>query len=103
MHITRAADRPLTSAGIPGIERGRLWDGAHGVAAEFCRMQRGAVYARHPHLSWEQMFVVSGAIDIDGTVLHQGDYAFTEPGEWHEVCAVETSVMLLSFGRSPAP
>lgn len=103
MHITRVANRPLAPAGVPGIERGRIWDGAHGVAVEFCRMQPGAVYARHPHRSWEQMLVVSGAIDIDGTVLHEGDYAFTEPGEWHEVRAVDESVMLLSFGRPPTP
>jgi quercetin dioxygenase-like cupin family protein len=78
------------------------WDGTHGVAVEFCRMQPGSVYGRHPHRSWEQMLVVDGAIDVDGTVLRGGDYAFTEPGEWHEVTALERSVVLLSFGK-PMP
>ncbi len=103
MHITRSAARPLAPAGVPGIERGRVWYGAHGVAVEFCRMERGAIYQRHPHRSWEQMFVISGAIDVDGAVLNGGDFAFTEPGEWHEVRAVESSVVLLSFGRSTTP
>jgi quercetin dioxygenase-like cupin family protein len=62
-------------------------------------MRGGAVYGRHPHASWEQMFVVSGRIDVDGTVLDAGDFAFTEPGEWHEVRAVEDAVVLLGFGR----
>jgi quercetin dioxygenase-like cupin family protein len=30
-----------------------------------------------------------------------GDFAFTEPGEWHEVRAVEDAVVLLGFGRPP--
>ena len=62
-------------------------------------MRAGAIYSRHPHLSWEQMFVVEGRIDVDGTVLEAGDYAFTEPGEWHEVRALADCVMLLSFGQ----
>lgn len=101
MKITRATERPLADAGVPGIERGRVWDGTHGVAIEFCRMRGGAVYGRHPHASWEQMFVVSGRIDVDGTVLEAGDFAFTEPGEWHEVRAVADAVVLLGFGRPP--
>lgn len=62
-------------------------------------MQAGAIYGRHPHKSWEQMFVVEGRIDVDGTALAAGDYAFTEPGEWHEVRALEDCVVLLSFGQ----
>jgi quercetin dioxygenase-like cupin family protein len=99
VHITRADQRPLQPTATPGIERGRLWDGTHGLAVEYCRMRAGAVYGRHPHRSWEQMFVVSGKIDVDGTALQAGDYALTEPGEWHEVRAIEDCVVLLSFGR----
>jgi quercetin dioxygenase-like cupin family protein len=90
----------LQPAGVPGIERGRIWDRRYGVAVEFCRMQAGAVYGRHPHASWEQMFVVSGAIDVDGTLLRAGDHAFTEPGEWHTVTATEEAIVLLTFGPS---
>lgn len=100
MHVTRAAERPFHDAGVPGIERGRIWGSGHGVAVEFCRMKAGAVYGRHPHRHWEQMFVVEGRIDVDGTELGRGDYAFTEPGEWHEVTALEDCVVLLSFGQS---
>ncbi len=89
----------MTDAGVAGIERGRIWDGQHGLAVEFCRMRAGARYGRHPHRSWEQMFVIEGAIDVDGTVLRAGDHALTEPGEWHEVLALEDAVVLLSFGR----
>ena len=99
MHITRAGQRPYRDAGVAGIERGRIWGDGHAVAAEFCRMRAGAIYSRHPHLSWEQMFVVEGRIDVDGTVLEAGDYAFTEPGEWHEVKALADCVVLLSFGQ----
>ncbi len=99
MHITRSDKRPLQDSGVAGLERCRIWGAGHGVAVEFCRMQPGAVYARHPHKHWEQMFVVSGRIDVDGTTLDAGDYAFTEPGEWHEVKALSQSVMLLSFGQ----
>jgi quercetin dioxygenase-like cupin family protein len=99
MHITRRNQRPLQDAGVPGIERGRVWNRGHGVAVEFCRMKRGALYGKHPHASWEQMFVVEGAICVDGEVLIAGDFAFTEPGESHEVSAVEDSVVLLSFGQ----
>ena len=102
MHITRAAERPLQPAGVPGIERCRVWGNGHGVAVEFCRMQAGSVYARHPHQHWEQMFVIEGALRVDSDLLAAGDYAFTEPGEWHEVTAVENSVVLLSFGQATA-
>jgi quercetin dioxygenase-like cupin family protein len=69
MHVTRAADRRFHDAGVPGIERGRIWVSGHGVA-------------------------------VDGTDLCAGDYAFTEPGEWHEVTALQDCVVLLSFGQS---
>jgi quercetin dioxygenase-like cupin family protein len=100
MHVTRADQRPFHDSGVAGIERGRLWGSGHGVAVEFCRMKAGAVYGRHPHRHWEQMFVVEGHIDVDGTQLRTGDYAFTEPGEWHEVTAREDCVVLLSFGQT---
>ena len=51
------------------------------------------------HPGRAQMFVVEGRIDVDGTVLEAGDYAFTEPGEWHEVRALAGCVVLLSFGQ----
>ncbi|MEZ5475554.1 MAG: cupin domain-containing protein [Steroidobacteraceae bacterium] len=116
MHITRATERPYQDAGAPGIERGRIWGAAlpgrgtastapagvgHGVAIEFCRMMKNSLYARHPHASWEQMFVVTGSLAVDGVELAAGDFAFTEPGEWHEVRALEDSVVLLSFGQAP--
>lgn len=99
MHITRATRRPLAPSGAPGIERCRVWGQGHGVAVEFCRMAKGAVYGRHPHKSWEQMFVIEGRLQVDGDVLDAGDFAFTEPGEWHAVTALEPSVVLLSFGQ----
>jgi quercetin dioxygenase-like cupin family protein len=90
----------LADTGVPGIERGRVWGSGHGVAVEFCRLQPGAVYARHPHRSWEQMFVIDGSIRVDDAVLTSGDFAFTEPGEWHEVTALQATVVLLSFGQN---
>ena len=101
MHVTRSSQRPLLDSGVPGIERGRVWDAGHGVAVEFCRMESGAVYPKHSHRFWEQMFVIDGRIDVDGAVLEEGDFAFTEPGEFHEVRALAESVLLLSFGRPP--
>lgn len=100
MHVTRVADRAFSDADVPGIERGRICGSGHGVAVEFCRLKSGAVYWRHPHRHWKQMFVVAGRIDVDGAELQRGDYAFTEPGEWHEVTALEDCILWLSFGQA---
>jgi anti-sigma factor ChrR (cupin superfamily) len=98
MLVTHRDRRPWRDAGVEGIERARTWDRQYGVAVEFCRMRAGSVYPRHPHASWEQMYVVDGAIDVDGARLEAGDHAFTEPGEWHEVRAEADAVVLLIFG-----
>lgn len=100
MKVIRNQEIAWRESGVRGIRRGGLWNGGEDVAAELCSMTAGSVYAEHEHAAWEQMLVLEGSIDVDGTLLGVGDYAFTVPGESHKVVAQSDALVFLSFGQS---
>ena len=100
MKIVRNQEVSWRESGVEGIRRGGLWNAGENVAAELCRMAAGSEYPAHEHAAWEQMLVLEGRMDVDGTTLDAGDYAFTRPGETHTVVAQSDVLVFLSFGQS---
>ncbi len=91
---------PWRDSGVAGIRRATLWNAGEDVAAELCAMAKDSEYPDHQHAAWEQMLVLEGRIDVDGTILSAGDYAFTRPGESHRVLALSDARVFLSFGQA---
>jgi quercetin dioxygenase-like cupin family protein len=102
MRITRKSERSFKPYGGPGIAKAEVWRGAHDVTFELFQLKKGASYPEHVHDCWEAMYIVSGRIDLSGTVLEAGDFVFTEPGETHVAQNLEDTVVLLGFGKTTA-
>ncbi len=51
------------------------------------RMDAGARFPEHRHPAGEQLFVVSGDVEVGERDLGAGDYLYTRPGEAHAVAS----------------
>jgi quercetin dioxygenase-like cupin family protein len=68
----------------PGIFRKALRDDpATGAQCLLFRLGPGMTYPEHGHPSGEEFYVLEGSITVDETLLEQGDYYRTPPGERH--------------------
>ena len=76
------------------------WRGKHGVTFELFQLKKGAAYPEHLHDCWETMYIVSGRLNLSGTILDAGDFVFTEPGEIHVADILDDTVVLLGFGKT---
>jgi quercetin dioxygenase-like cupin family protein len=68
----------------PGIFRKALRDDpATGAQCLLFRLAPGMTYPEHGHPNGEEFYVLEGSITVDETLLEQGDYYRTPPGERH--------------------
>lgn len=93
-HWTRIDVRGVT------MEACRLWEGDHNVRSGFFRMPQDMQIPRHHHPYWVQVFVMSGAIEVqaDGDAARTvtaGGFYFVEPGETHVETAVADTLLLV--------
>ena len=91
----------------------RLWEGNHNVEAGLYRLPKGMTLPRHLHTTWCQVFVVSGAMQVqavgeDPQHIDAGGYYFVEPGDTHtETAMVDTQLLVIcdedrpEFRRQP--
>lgn len=66
----------------PGIERRELSRAADG-ASYLLRIAAGAAIPDHPHRRVEHSYVLSGSIEVAGTLCHAGDYHRAAAGTEH--------------------
>jgi quercetin dioxygenase-like cupin family protein len=52
------------------------------------------------HQGTEKVVVLSGKVTLGGTLLEEGDYMFTVPGEEHDVVAVTDAVIFVSSQKA---
>jgi quercetin dioxygenase-like cupin family protein len=101
MKVSNLERAPFQPIGFGGIEKTVLWRDGLDVAFEVFRLPKGSRYPRHGHASWEAMYILEGAIDMDGATYRAGDFLFTTPGEEHEVRMLEDTLALFGFGQAP--
>ena len=99
MLVKRAADREWMSAGYEGADRAVLRLSKEEGRTSIVRMQAGSRGPRHKHAAGEDVLVLSGKVVIAGQTLLPGDYMYTDPGEEHDVEALEDSVIYASTPR----
>ena len=100
MFVKRATAREWMSAGYDGAERSVLRLTREQGRTSIVRIKAGSRGPRHRHSAGEDVLVLSGKVIIGGETLNAGDYMFTEPGEEHELVALEDSVI---YASTPAP
>lgn len=66
----------------PGLQRRPLARGAD-ATSYVLRVAPGATIPAHDHSCVEHLFVLSGSIDVDGTLCHSGDYHRAAQGTHH--------------------
>jgi quercetin dioxygenase-like cupin family protein len=76
----------------------RLWEGNHNVESGRYRMPKGMTIPSHHHPYWCQVFVVSGAMEVQADAgephsIGAGGYYFVEPGDTHRESAVEDTLL----------
>ncbi|GAB3348056.1 hypothetical protein GCM10027566_03070 [Arachidicoccus ginsenosidivorans] len=59
------------------------------------RFDAGAAYPYHNHPGGEELYVISGEVDIAGAHLVSGDYLYTPPGFKHLVSSGPGCILLL--------
>ncbi len=96
MQVKRANEQQFTPAGYEGAERTVLRMSAASGRTQIVRLKAGARGPMHRHRAAEDVLVLSGRIRIAGHILGPGDYLYTEPGEEHELEALEDSVIYAS-------
>jgi quercetin dioxygenase-like cupin family protein len=100
MLTKHSQNREWTSTDYKGIERSLLRTNDTGGRTSLVRLAAGAVFPAHMHHGHEEVLVISGRVNIGGTELKTGDYLFTEPGEVHNVVAVEDSVIYVASQKA---
>lgn len=78
-----------------GVYLAPLHEIEEGAGTAFLRFDEGAVSHAHRHPKGEEMYVISGRLQVGDLTLTTGDYLRTPPGTIHEVRALADSVTLI--------
>lgn len=78
----------------------RLWEGNYNVESGLYRMPEGMSIPTHHHAHWCQVFILSGAMEVqaeaeDPHLIAAGGSYFVEPGDTHRETAVKDSLLLV--------
>ncbi|NIG56624.1 dimethylsulfonioproprionate lyase family protein [Chitinophaga sp. Cy-1792] len=91
-YIVRKNTKPFQ----PLIEKGIHYEGISVVSLLYdstkersttilLKFEPGAAYPYHNHPAGEEIYVLSGTVLINDTLLQEGDYLYTPPGYKHAV------------------
>ncbi len=86
----------------PGIERNLLKQNDGGGRTSLVKLAKGSRFPTHEHHGTEEVLVIKGCVIISGVTLRENDFLFTEPGETHDVAALEDSIIYVS-SQKPTP
>jgi len=96
MMTNTATDRQFVATDLTGIERCLLRNNDGGGRTSFVRLKAGAQVPRHRHMGNEEVIVIAGVVEIDGVIMKEGDFLFTEAGEEHDLTALEDAIIFVS-------
>jgi len=83
-----------------GIEIARIATSDDGPSAAFVRYAPGARLARHQHVGWEYILILSGA-QVDESGVHSaGELLVHPPQTWHKVSS-EHGCTVLAIWEKP--
>lgn len=100
MLIKLAAGREWMPTDYPGIERSVLRLNETQGRTSLVRLRAGSRFPAHSHVGHEDVLVLAGTVSLGGIVLHTGDYLFTDPGEEHDVVAIEDALIYVASEKA---
>lgn len=100
MLVKSAANREWIPTDYAGIERSVLRLNDTQGRTSLVRLKAGSRFPTHAHHGHEDVLVIAGTVRLGGTVLQTGDYLFTEPGEEHDVVALEDAMIYVSSQKA---
>ena len=91
--------QPIDVRGIP-MQACRLWEGDYNVESGFYRLPAGLTIPRHQHLTWCQVVVIQGTMEVQVEdeplhVMPAGGTYFVEPGDIHQETAREDTLLMV--------
>lgn len=100
--LQRSRDAQWQPTGHDGIERWLLRNNAMGGRTSLVRLRAGTRFPTHAHEGHEEVLVISGRVRLGTVEMERNDYLYTEPGEEHDVVALEDAVIYVaSEKRTP--
>ena len=100
MLVKKSAGREWTPTNYGGIERSLFRNNETGGRSSVVRLKKGSRFPKHAHHGTEEVVVLSGSVMLGGSLLDEGDYAFTTPGEEHDVLAITDAVIFVSSQKA---
>lgn len=100
MLLKKSAGREWAPTDHPGIERSLFRNNEAGGRSSFVRLKQGSRFPKHAHHGTEEVVVIAGTVLLGGDPMEPGDYAFTSPGEEHDVVAVTDAVIFVSSQKA---
>ena len=97
MRLVKQQERKFKATGVDGVSISVLRENDTNGGAALVKMRKNSIFPLHHHPGWEQLYVVSGNVDIEGKSISAGDHLFTSAGEMHAVHANEDSELLVFF------
>lgn len=96
--ISRSSEIPWQPTPIPGMSVKALSvDPARKYGTSLVRLEPGACYPSHRHNDIEEVFLLEGALLVEGVRVKPGDYCRSEPGSIHGESRTESGALLLVF------
>ena len=100
MLLKTAAEREWAPTDYAGIQRSVFRNNETGGRSSVVRLKEGSRFPKHAHHGTEEVVVLSGTVTLGGVRMEAGDYAFTMPGEEHDVVAVTDAVIFVSSQKA---
>ncbi len=95
--VTRSAEVWLSIA--PGVLKRQLHvDAEDGWESYFLKLEPGAEVAPHAHSITEECLVLSGAMEVDGEIVREGDLHIAFAGHDHGLLTSECGALLYIRG-----
>ncbi|MDW6004400.1 cupin domain-containing protein [Vibrio mangrovi] len=90
--VSLSAQREWQDTPYPGIRYAWLHQSEPGPNTALLQLDQGAFLPRHLHPGWEQIYVISGHIEVNGFDLFANDHIYIGKEQAHEVIAREPSL-----------
>ncbi|MEO5699745.1 MAG: cupin domain-containing protein [Casimicrobiaceae bacterium] len=101
--LQRSREATWQSTGHDGIDRWLLRNNPAGGRTSLVRLRAGTRFPTHRHEGHEEVLVIEGRVRIGEVELERNDYLFTEPGEEHDVVALEDAVIYVASEKPTPP
>jgi quercetin dioxygenase-like cupin family protein len=95
----REIDRKWQPSGYDGVELCPLHVNDVGGGAILIRARAGARFPAHDHPGGEDALLLEGSVRLGSRRLDPGDYLWSDPGDVHDLEALEDSLLFASSPR----